>query len=142
MSNLSLFLKENKKVKENGFHAPTQSICDESGEAVKWEFRHISTKEDDGIRDECTKEVPVPGKPGMFRPKFNSTAYLQKLICESTVFPDLYDAQLQNSYGVKTPEELLYELVDDPGEFQDFCVWIQEFQGFKPIQDKVNDAKN
>lgn len=142
MSSLSLFLKENKKVKENGFYAPTQSICDEKGEAVKWEFRHIHSKEDETIRDKCTIEVPVRGKPNTFRHKFDSTAYLEKLICESTVFPDLYNTELQDSYGVKTPEALLYELVDNPGEFQDLCIWIQEFNGFKTMQDKVDDAKN
>lgn len=72
----------------------------------------------------------------------NVNKYLTKMICRSAVFPDLNNSELQDSYGVKTPEDLLYELVDDPGEYQNLCEWIQRFQGFEPLQKKVNDAKN
>ena len=42
-----------------------------------------------------------------------------------------------------TPEELLYAMVDDPGEYQDLVVWMQNFQGFnKSFADKVDEAKN
>ena len=65
------------------------------------------------------------------------------MIVASTVFPDLYDSELQDSYGVKTPEALLYAMVDNAGEYQDFTIWMQRFQGFtKSIDEKVNDAKN
>lgn len=142
MSSLSAFLKENKKVKANEKHAVTESICDEKGEAVKWEFRHISTKKDKALRDSCTEEVPIKGKPNAFRPRLNVNNYLTKIICQSVVFPDLNNSTLQDSYGVKTPEDLLYELVDDPGEYQNLCEWIQCFLGFEPLQKKVDKAKN
>ena len=54
---------------------------------------------------------------------------------QSTVVPDLYNKELQDSYGVKTPNDLLYALVDDPGEYSDLCVWIQQFQGFTETLD-------
>ena len=55
----------------------------------------------------------------------------------------LYDKELQDSYGVMTPEELLYAMVDNAGEYQDFTVWMQKFQGFtKNLDDKVDEAKN
>lgn len=42
-----------------------------------------------------------------------------------------------------TPEELLYAMVDNAGEYQDFTVWMQKFQGFtKNLDDKVDEAKN
>ncbi|MCI9539005.1 MAG: hypothetical protein HFG35_12205 [Eubacterium sp.] len=142
MSSLSAFLKGNKKEKANKKYAVTGSICDEKGETVEWEFRHITTKEDGTIRDLCTEEVQIKGKPNAFRPRLNVNKYLTKMICRSAVFPDLNNSELQDSYGVKTPEDLLYELVDDPGEYQNLCEWIQRFQGFEPLQKKVNDAKN
>ena len=65
------------------------------------------------------------------------------MICESIVYPDMYDAELQDSYGVKTPEDLLYAMVDDPGEFQELALWVQKFNGFdETLNDKVEEAKN
>ena len=61
----------------------------------------------------------------------------------ASVYPDLYDEELQDSYGVKTPEDLLYAMVDGAGEFQMFEVWMQKFQGFTDSFDvKVDEAKN
>lgn len=143
MSKFSQFMKSNKVKKENGFYAPTKSLLDEKGNPIQWEFKHITSKKNEEMRESCTIDVQVKGKPNMFRPKLDSQKYLSKLICESTVFPDLYDKELQDSYGVMTPEDLLYELVDDPGEYSDLCVYIQQFQGFtETLEEKVEEAKN
>lgn len=144
MSKFSKFMKQNKAVKENGFFAATKSLCDEKGEPLQWEFRHITSKESDNIRESCMTEVPVAGKSNMYRPRLNTSKYIGKLIAESVVVPDLYDAELQDSYGVKTPEELLYAMVDDPGEYNDLIAFVQKFQGFEgdAFQDKVDEAKN
>lgn len=110
---------------------------------MEWEFRHITSKENDTLRESCTSEVQITGKPNLFRPKMDTAAYVAKMIVQSTVCPDLYDKELQDSYGVMTPEELLYAMVDDPGEYQDLVVWMQNFQGFnKSFADKVDEAKN
>jgi len=143
MSNFSRFMKANKKQKENGFYAPTASLCDENGDPLQFEFKPISSKDNEQIREDCTIDVPITGKPNLFRPKLNTSKYLAKLIVKSMVTPDLYDAELQDSYGVKTPEDLLYAMVDDAGEYQDLCVWLQKFQGFtKTLDEKVDEAKN
>ena len=65
------------------------------------------------------------------------------MVVAATVYPDLYDAELQDSYGVKTPEDLLYAMVDDAGEYQNLTVWTQKFQGLsQTFEEKVNEAKN
>ena len=65
------------------------------------------------------------------------------MIAESTVNPDLDDAELQDSYGVKNPEDLLMEMVDDPGEYNALLEFIQQLNGFsESLQDKVDEAKN
>ena len=85
----------------------------------------------------------MTGKPNLFRPKVNTAKYLAQVIVAATVFPDLYDSELQDSYGVKTPEDLLYALVDDAGEYQQFGIWMQKYQGFtKSFDEKVDEAKN
>lgn len=143
MSKFNKFMKANKAVKENRKYAPTRSLQDENGEPLEWEFRHITSKENEDIRDASTTEVQVPGKPNLFRPRLNPSKYMSKMIVASTVYPDLYDSELQDSYGVKTPEELVMALVDDPGEYNSLGEWIQGFQGFaQSLEDKVDEAKN
>lgn len=143
MSKFSRFMKSNKTVKENGFYAPTRSLCDENGSPLEWEFRHITSRENENLRDDCTIEVPITGKPNMFRPRVQSGKYIQKMIAASVVMPDLYDKELQDSYGAATPEELLLAMVDDPGEYNELTAFVQKFQGFSvSFSDKVEEAKN
>jgi len=143
MSTMSAFFKKNKIFKENVFFTATKSLCDQDGKPLKWEIRPLTTKEDERIRDDCTREVPIPGKPNMYRHKVDASAYIGKLLAASVVYPDLYDAELQDSYGVKTPEDLLKEMIDDPGEYTEFTAFIQNFNGFNvSMQEQVNEAKN
>lgn len=142
MSKFSKFMKSNKQVKENVFFAATASLCDENGQPLLWEFRHITSREADDIRGACIDDVPT-GRPNVFRPKFDANKFVRKIITASVVMPDLYDAELQDSYGVNTPEDLLMAMVDDPGEYTDLGTFIQKFQGFEvSFEDKVEEAKN
>ena len=143
MSNFSRFMKQNKIAKKNENFAPTKSLTDENGNALEWEFTHITSKQNEDLRESNTYDVPIKGKPNMFRGKLNTSNYLADMIVASTVSPDLYNKELQDSYGVKTPNDLLFALVDDPGEYSDLCRWIQQFQGFtETIDEKVDEAKN
>lgn len=143
MSNFSRFMKKNKIVKENATFAATKSLVDEKGNPLLWTIRPLTTKENESIRDECMIEVAVKGKPNMFRPKLNTSKYIGKMLCACIVDPNLYDKELQDSYGVMTPEDLLQAMVDDPGEYQDLTTFIQNFNGFNTtFEDKVDEAKN
>lgn len=143
MSNLSLFLKKNKIQKENTTFPATKSLLDEHGNPLLWTIKPLSTKENEDIRETCTFEVPVKGKPNMFRPKVNTNLYLAKMMVASIVEPNLYNAELQDSYEVKTPEDLLKEMINDPGEYNDLAAFIQKFNGFNTtMEDKVEEAKN
>lgn len=143
MSNFSRFMKQNKIAKENTTFPATKSLVDEKGNPLEWTIRPLTTKENDSIRDECMIEVPVVGKPNMYRPKLNTSKYVAKMMCACIVEPNMYDKELQDSYGVMTPEELLKEMIDDPGEYQALVAFIQEFNGFNTtLDDKVEEAKN
>lgn len=143
MSKFAKFMKANKAIKENGFYPATKTLCDEKGNPLNWEFKHITSKENEEIRESCTVDIPVTGKPNMYRPKLKVSRYIQKMIAASVVVPDLFDSELQDSYGVKTPEDLLMAMVDDPGEYNDLAAFIQKFQGFDvSFEDKVDEAKN
>ncbi len=141
--NFEMFMKKNKVKRENIRIAATKSLLDEEGKPVMWEIRQITTKENNDIRDSCTTEVQVTGKPGVFRNRINTTKYLNKLASAAVVYPDLMDKTLQDSYGVMTPEELITEMIDDPNEFNDFIAKIQDFGGLdKTLGDEVEEAKN
>lgn len=143
MSNFSRFLKQNKIKKENATFPATKSLVDSKGNPLLWTVRPLTTKENDEIRDDCMIEVPVKGKPNAYRPKLNTSKYIAKMVCACVVEPNLYDKELQDSYGVMTPEDLLREMIDDPGEYQDFVTFIQGFTGFNTtLEDKVEEAKN
>ncbi|EQG32401.1 phage XkdN-like family protein [Clostridioides difficile DA00129] len=61
---------------------------------------------------------------------------------ETIVFPDLHDAELQNSYGVMGAEELLTTMLT-PGEYTDLSSEVGEVNGFdRTFEDKVEEAKN
>lgn len=143
MADLKLFLKSNKKEKSTKKYAATKSLCDAKGNPLEWELKAITTEENDKIRDDCTYEVPITGKPNMYRTKVNTSKYIAKMIAASIVFPDLNDAELQDSYGVMCAEDLIKKMVDNPAEYDDLAKEVQEFNGFDvDINDKVDEAKN
>lgn len=142
MSNFRLFMKENKKKKENVKYAPTKSLVDENGKPLEWEFKHITSQENLDLRDECTEEVQITGKFGVYRDKTDSALYVKKLITASVVYPNLDDSELQESYGVMGAEDLLMEMVDEPGEYADLAEFVQKMQGFKTLNEEADKAKN
>lgn len=142
MSNFSKFMKANKIQKQNVMHPVTKSLTDENGEPLLWEIRPLTTKENEAIREACTIDVPVKGKPNAYRPKVDMNKYQTKLMCAAIVNPDLNNAELQNSYGVMSAEDLIKEMVDNPAEYTDLMIFIQNLSGFKTLQDEVDEAKN
>ena len=88
-------------------------------------------------------KVPVPGKRGQFRTKVDSNMYNDKLMVAAVVFPDLYNKELQDSYGVMSPEALLKKMIDNPSEYFDLLGYVSEQSGFdKEIEDEIEEAKN
>lgn len=143
MSEMSMFFKKNKKQKENTFFAATQSLCDENGKPLMWEIKPVSTKENNEIQDSCTTDVPVAGKPNRFRPRLNMPKYIGKLMAASIVCPDLLNAELQDDYQANTPEGLLEEMLDSPGEYNELAAFIQRYNGFDVSMENLKgEAKN
>lgn len=136
------FMKRNKIKKPNTKFVATKSLVDENGKPLEWEIKALTTREAEKIREACTIEIPVKGKPGMYRPKLNTDLYTTKMVAAAIVYPDLYNAELQNSYGVATPEDLIKEMVDNPAEYMDMVNFVQNYSGFETMQEKVDEAKN
>ena len=136
------FMKKNKAAKKNTFYAATASLCDENGKPLEWEIKALTTKESESIREKCTVDIPVPGKPGMYRQKVTEK-YVPSLIAAAVVCPNLNDADLQNSYGVATPEDLIIEMIDNPEEYTKMLQFIQNYSGIDTsLDNEIKEAKN
>jgi hypothetical protein len=138
MSELSFFLKENKAKRENAFFAATKSLVGKDGEPLLWEVRPVSTREDEAVREECTF---FDAQTGRFR--LNASLYMAKIAAVAVVEPNLYNANLQNSYDVSTPEELIREMIDNPAEYQAFVKFVQGLgDAGVSMSERVENAKN
>jgi len=136
------FFKDNKKQKEHVKYAATASICGKDGKPLEWELKPITSKENDQIREDCTIWVPVTGKPGQRVSQLEASRFNAKMICASVVYPDLNDTALQNSYGVISAEDLITEMIDDPGEYMALLMKVQEISGFTSLAEDIEEAKN
>ena len=143
MSGISLYLKKNKKEAKPIVIYPTASLTDEEGNRVPFTFKAVSTSENNRLRDECTKQIPITGKRNHFRNDFDVDAYQSKLVAACCVEPNLLNAELQDSYGVKTPEALITSMIDNPGEFAELFAQIATLCGFdNTSEDRVEEIKN
>lgn len=141
MSGLAAFLAENALPAENVKCAASKRFLDEDGQPIEWEIRAITSTEDDVLRRASRKRVPVPGKRGQYTMETDSEMYLGKLAAACTVYPDLSDSTLQDSYHVLGAEALLKTMLT-AGEYIDYLDKVQEVCGFGDMRELVDEAKN
>ena len=143
MGGLSAFMAPNAKKPENIKLVVSDRFVDENGKPEVWEVRCLSSDENDLIQRDCTKQVPIPGKRNQYRQVVDTALYGRKLAAACTVYPNLNDAELQDSYGVKCAEDLIGKLLCVPGEYNRYLDKLMEFCGFDySIGDMVDEAKN
>ena len=82
-----------------------------------------------------------PGRKGQFTQDFDANAYLAKVAVRCTVFPNLNDAELQQSYGVMGAEQLITTMLT-PAEFEDYSTKVLQVNGFQSGDEMVEEAKN
>ena len=141
MNNLSMFMAPNVETVENSKYAASPRIKGEDGKPVEWEICCIGADEYARIRGNCIKQVPMPGKKNQMTQQLDTYAFQAKICARCTVHPDLNNAELQNSWGVTTPYDLLCKLLT-PGEFDDYVSEVFAVNGFKNENELVDDAKN
>lgn len=138
---LSAFLAQNVKKIENTFYPASNRIVDAKGKPVDWEICCITATENSRIRRSCFSTVPVAGKRGQYTQEFDANLYLAKICVRTTVFPNLNDKELQDSYGVMSAEDLITTMLT-PGEFEDYSTKVMETNGFTDEKNLVKEAKN
>lgn len=139
---LNSFLKQNVIQATNVKYVASERFLDDNNNPIEWEIRSISSKEDEDLRKSSMHKVPIPGKRNQFTQEIDTNKYMGLLAAACTVCPNLNDANLQDSYGVMSNDELLKAMLL-PGEYANYLIKVQEICGFdQSNQDLVEDAKN
>lgn len=144
MNNLKAFLAGNAISAENTrcLYVASKRFVDSENKPILWEIKAIPYIEDEEIRNSCTKKAQTPNKAGVYVPEVNFDKYVGKLAAACTVYPDLLNAELQDSYHVTKDDDLLKAMLT-PGEYMQYIAKVQEINGFgSNINDLVEEAKN
>ena len=106
-------------------------IVDEEGKPIAWILRPISIQTEKEIKGMCIDHN-----------RFNNEKYLDLLIAESVVYPQLGDAELQDSYHVHGKTALLSKMLTGC-EYSLLGVKVQEINGLmKRAASIIKDIKN
>jgi len=142
MSGLTAFMAGNAAKAQNIKYVASKRFVDEENKPIEWEICSVTGDEDEKIRNKFTKRAQINGKKNQYTQDFDVTGYLGELAARCTVFPNLNDKDLQDSYGVMGADVLLKTMLN-PGEYQDFLRKVQEACGFDTaMEDLVDEAKN
>lgn len=134
------FLKTNKIEKENELIPVSKSFVDEDGNPILWEVRQLSNDEMKYIKKTCVKQNR--DKRGNVTVETDTDKMVGLMAAMSTVYPDLKNAELQNSYGVMG-EVALLEAMLSAGELLAYEQEVNRINGFDvSFDDKVEEAKN
>lgn len=141
MSDFSVFMAGNAAKEENVKYVASKRFA-VKGKPVEWEIQAIESDLDEAIRKECTKKVPITGKRGQYTQEIDNDKYIGKVCVASTVYPNLNNAELQDSYGVKDGMALLKKMLK-PGEYVEYKAKVMEVNGYDmSMEELVDEAKN
>lgn len=126
---------ENKKV------VVSNRFKDEKGDPIPWEIKALTEAENDELQRSCMVNVPVPGKRGQYSRELDQVKYTGMLLAESVVEPNLHDAELQDSYGVKSADALLSNMLYS-NEYNVLAQAVAGMGKFESLPELVDEAKN
>lgn len=112
------------------------------GKKRKMVFKPITADVGDDIRKRCRS---VSYFKGQKMAETNGEKFIANLIIETTVSPDFKSASLQDSWGVKSAEQLLMAMKKKmkDGEYGELSAIVNTINGYdKGVQQLVEEAKN
>lgn len=140
MGDLSVFFAQYANAETTESFIVSERFKDQSGTPVPWKLRSMTEEENEQCRKSATRRVK--GKGGVLVSETNPEEYMAKLVSASVVFPNLKDAELQQSYGVLGAETLLKKMLL-PGEYASLLGKVQEMNGYdKNLNDLTDEVKN
>jgi len=138
--NLSAFLKQNVDVVNETEYVASKRIK-VNGEPIAWKIKTLATEETERMRKKYTKRI-TDRITRQSEERFDATAYNEDVLSKAITYPNLYDAELQDSWGVTEPVELVKAMLT-PGEYADLLAAVTEAQGYDVgMEDKVKEVKN
>ena len=141
MSTFSAFMAGNAVKNETGKYVASKRFV-EKGKPIEWEIKAIDSDLDEALRKDCTKRVPIVGKRGQYNQETDTDKYIGKMCVACTVYPNLNDDELQDSYGVKSADALLKKMLL-PGEYTEYKAKVMEVNGYDmSMEELVDEAKN
>lgn len=135
---LSAFFAQNAEQIPNKKVAISHRFKDEDGNPVEWELKALDAGTQQDIRTKAM-EMSATGGQKNVKMRFNTALSNILTAVNAVVFPDLGDKDLQDSYGVKKPEELIGKMLL-PDEFDKL---IDEIGAFSESPEEIEEeAKN
>ena len=127
---LDVFMKGNCTGEEITEYEASARYKDKKGASVKWKLKAIPMALDKDIKRKCISNN-----------YFDQLKYLEMLVVNSIIFPDLKNADLQDSYGVRGESALLEKLLLG-GEYNKLAIKVQEINGLLDMNQLITQAKN
>lgn len=139
IKNMSLngFFKSNAKSLPDVKVVVSERFTNEDGTPIEWVLHPISTKLVEEITKRNTKTTIKNGKKESVVNEENLNAELLEAV---VLYPSLNDAELQDSYGVSSANELLSVMLY-PGETQVLTNALQEVMAGTKAND-IDELKN
>ena len=139
IKNMSLngFFKSNAKSLPDVKVVVSERFLNEDGSPIEWVLHPISTKKVEEITKRNTKTTLKNGKKETQVNEENLNAELLEAV---VLYPSLNDAELQDSYGVSSANELLSVMLY-PGETQVLTNALQEVMSGVKAND-IDELKN
>lgn len=139
IKNMSLngFFKSNAKSLSDVKVVVSERFTNEDGSPIEWVLHPISTKLVEEITKRNTKTTIKNGKKESTVNEENLNAELLEAV---VLYPSLNDAELQDSYGVSSANELLSVMLY-PGETQVLTNALQEVMAGSKAND-IDELKN
>lgn len=140
MGDLSSFYAQNVLTDTVEDFVVSERFQDEEGRPISWKLRSMAEAENEACRKAATRKVK--GRNGVHTQETDTNEYVAKLAVASVVFPNLKDAELQQSYGAMGAETLLRKMLL-PGEYAILVQKVQEMNGFdRDMNELVDEVKN
>lgn len=128
---LTCFLKQNAVPMEKVEYVVSERFLDKDKKPIKWIIAPINARYDEELKRQSMGPVDID---------LNKYAVLLAAAC--TVYPDLNDAKLQDSYNAMNSTELLLSMLL-PGELVSYVNKIKGLCGYdKTSEDLKKEAKN
>lgn len=112
------------------------------GKPKNMKFKAILADVGDEIRRKCRK---TQFHKGQKITEINQDKFIANMIIETTVYPDLKNADLQKSWGVVGAEDLLKAMKSkmSDGEYAEWSNTVSEVNGYdKSMDELIEEAKN